>query len=283
MAQATEQNREGMLFLALTLFLPTAIVVTNFVIGTLTPITWSPEDDLTLIDLVWRLAQGQHLGTDFHDPRGFGLFQVAAMVWHEVGPHYYVLRVAAALFELAIVFCAYVVATRRLRHVAGLAAFFCITVAFAASAPSNYGRSADFGMALIYDRLLVSGLLVLFVQSFANNLGLRQERIYIDLFFAAIFVEHTFFDKSIWLGHWSGDRGWRVFCSRRPYSRSGRLFADTGVPRRHDSDRFYYHGNQPLPCHPRVSAGCSGQNGVLIRLWMLFGSRHEWQFLGWSG
>ena len=194
-ARATQQSRGGMLFLALTLFLPTAIVVSNFVIGILTPITWSPEDDLSLIDSVWRLVQGQHLGADFHDPRGFGLFQVAAMVWHLVGPHYYVLPAAAALFALAIVFCAYVVATRRLRDVAGLAALFCITVAFAASAPSNYGKSAEFGMALIYDRLLVSGLLVLFVQSFVNDLDVRQEGAYIDLCCVAFLLNILFLIK----------------------------------------------------------------------------------------
>ena len=194
-APAKQQSRAGMLFLALTLFLPTAIIVTNFVIGILTPITWSPEDDLSLIDPVWRLVQGQHLGTDFHDPRGFGLFQVAAMVWHLVGPHYYVLRVAAALFALAIVFSAYVVARRRLRHVAGLAALFCITVAFVASAPSNYGMSAEFGMALIYDRLLVSGLLVLFALSFANDLDIGQERVYIDLCSAAFLLNILFLIK----------------------------------------------------------------------------------------
>jgi hypothetical protein len=194
-APAPQQSRGGILFLALTLFLPTAIVVINFVIGILTPITWSPEDDLSLIDPVWRLVEGQHFGTDFHDPRGFGLFQVAALVWHLVGPHYYVIRVAAALFALAIAFCAYVVATRRLRDMAALAGLFCITVAFAASAPSIYGKSAEFGMALVYDRLLVSGLLVLFVQSFANDVDLRQEGAYIDLCCAAFLLNILFLTK----------------------------------------------------------------------------------------
>ena len=55
-------------FLALTLFLPVAIVIGNFVIAVLTPITWAPEDDITLIDPVWRLVQGQHHGTDFRVP-----------------------------------------------------------------------------------------------------------------------------------------------------------------------------------------------------------------------
>ena len=182
-------------FLALTLFLPVAIVIGNFVIGTLTPITWAPEDDMVLIDPVWRLVQGQHLGTDFHDPMGFGLFQVAAMVWRLRGPHYYVLRTAVDLFALVIVLCGCVVATRRLRHVAGLAALFCITVAFAASGPSVYGMPADFGLSLTYDRLLMSGLAVLFVQSFANDPDFRQERVYIDLCFAAFLLNILFLVK----------------------------------------------------------------------------------------
>src|SRR5579863_1158070 len=84
-------------FLALTLFLPAAIVVGNFIIGALTPITLGPEDDMMLIDPVWRFVQGQHLGTDFHTPFGFGPFQVAAVLWRVLGPHYYGLRASADL------------------------------------------------------------------------------------------------------------------------------------------------------------------------------------------
>ena len=107
-------------FLALTLFLPVAIVIGNFVIAILTPITWAPEDDMTLIDPVWRLVQGQHHGTDFHDPIGFGFLQVAAVAWRLLGPHYYVLRAATDLFALVIVLCGSIVAIRRLRNVEAL-------------------------------------------------------------------------------------------------------------------------------------------------------------------
>ena len=182
-------------FLALTLFLPVAIVIGNFVIAILTPITWAPEDDITLIDPVWRLVQGQHHGTDFHDPIGFGFLQVAAMVWRLLGPHYYVLRAATELFALVIVLCGSIVAIRRLRNVAGLAALFCITVAFAASGPSNYGAPADFGMALAYNRLIMSGLMVLFVQSFANDSDFRQDHVYIDLCLAAFLLNILFLVK----------------------------------------------------------------------------------------
>ena len=52
-------------FLTLTLLLPTMIVAGNFVLGVVTPITGGPEDDISMLDSVWRLVQGQHLGIDF--------------------------------------------------------------------------------------------------------------------------------------------------------------------------------------------------------------------------
>ena len=196
-ASVKRENGERRLapFFALTLLLPAAIVVGNFVIGVLTPITLSPEDDMMFMDPVWRFVQGYHLGTDFHDPFGFGPFQLAALLWRLIGPHYYVLRAAADLFALVIVLCGSVVATRQLRHAPGLAALFCITVAYEASGPSIYGWIRDFGMSLFHDRLLMSGLSVLFVQSFANDLGSRQERNYIDNFTAAILLNILFLVK----------------------------------------------------------------------------------------
>ena len=182
-------------FLALTLCLPAAIVVANFVIGALTPITLGPEDDMMHIDRVWRFVQGYHIGTDFHDPFGFGPFQAAAMLWRLLGPHYYVLRASADLFALVIVLCSCVVATRQLRDAPGLAALFCITVALEASGPSIYGWSHDFGMTLFHDRLLMSALSVMFVQSFANDLGPARPREYVDHFTAALLLEILFLVK----------------------------------------------------------------------------------------
>jgi hypothetical protein len=182
-------------FLALTLFLPAMIVISNFVIGALTPITAALEDDMMLIDRVWRLVQGFHLGIDFHDPFGFGLPQVAAMLWRLLGPHYYVLGASVDLFAFIIVLCSCVVATRQLRHVAGLAVVFCITVAFEASGSSIYGLTHDFGMSLTHDRLVMSGLVVLFVQSFANNSDTRRERGFIDHFTAAFLLNILFLVK----------------------------------------------------------------------------------------
>jgi uncharacterized membrane protein YhdT len=198
MAPAAQQ-RHGrvplVIFLALTLLLPAIIVIGNFVIAVLTPITAGFNDDMILIDSVWRLVQGQYLGIDFHNPYGFGLFHVAAILWRLLGPHYYIIRAMADLFALVIIFCGSVVAARQLRHVVGLAALFCITVAFVASGPSLYGMNQYFGLACVYDRLLMSGLLVLFVQSFANDLDVRPERGYIDHFTAAFLLNTLFLVK----------------------------------------------------------------------------------------
>jgi hypothetical protein len=175
-------------FLALTLILPTIIVIVNCILGVLTPITDGAEDDMSDLDLVWRLVQGQRFGIDFHDARGFGLFQMAAMLWRLLGPHHYILWASAALFALIIVCSSCAVAIRQLRDAAGLAALFCITVAFVASGPSIYGFPHFFSFCMWYDRLLMSGLLVLFVQSFAKDLDARPKRSYIDHFISAFIL-----------------------------------------------------------------------------------------------
>ena len=63
---------------------------------------------------------------------------------------------------------------RQLRNAVGLAALFCITVAFVASGPSLYGYASLFRLGMSYDRIHMSGLLVLFLQSFANDLDARR-------------------------------------------------------------------------------------------------------------
>jgi hypothetical protein len=197
-APAAEQSGTRMPlvgFLVLTLLLPSMTVIGNFVVGVLTPITLGSEDELALIDPVWRLVQGQYFGTDFHYPLGFGLFQIAAILWRLFGPHYYVLRGSVDIFALVIALCGCVVAVRQLRHAAGLAALFCMTLAFVASGPSIYGIAREFGMALSYNRLLMSGLLVLFVQSFANDSDVRRERGYIDYLIAAFLLNILFLIK----------------------------------------------------------------------------------------
>lgn len=82
-----------------------------------------------------------------------------------------------------------------------LAALFCVTVAFVASGPSLYGLNgyngmdAYFGLTIIYDRPLMAGLLVLFVQSFANDLEMRPQRGYIDHLIAAMLLNTLFLAK----------------------------------------------------------------------------------------
>ena len=199
LAPPTAQLSDGRMhlgpFLALTLFLPAIIVIANFVIAFLTPLTAGFNDDMVLIDSVWRLVQGQYLGIDFHNPYGFGLPQVAAILWRLLGPHYYIVRASVDLFALVIILCGCAVAARQLRHAVGLAALFCITVAFVASGPSLYGMNQYFGLACVYDRTLMSGLLVLFLQSFANDLDARPERGYMDHFIAAFLLNTLFLIK----------------------------------------------------------------------------------------
>lgn len=171
------------------------IVIGNFAIGARAPITAFFKDDISLIDPVWRLVQGNQLGIDYHDPRGFGFFYLAALLWRWLGPHYYVLRAAADIFALVIVACAFLVVAYRLKQSVLLSALFCITVAVEASAPSVYGTTRDFGMALVYDRLIMAALLVLFVQSFARGWDTRDKHSTIYLFAVALVLNALFLIK----------------------------------------------------------------------------------------
>ena len=97
-------------------------------------------------------------------------FQTAAMLWRLLGPYIITSCACRPIFlRSSSVLCGCVVSTRQLRDAPGLAALFCITVALEASGPSIYGWSHDFGMTLFHDRLLMSALSVMFVQSFAND------------------------------------------------------------------------------------------------------------------
>jgi hypothetical protein len=196
---AAAQQRHGrvplVIFLALTLLMPALVVISNCILGALTPITDGAVDDMAMLDTVWRLVQGQHFGIDFHEPRGFGFYQVAAMLWRLLAPRHYVLWASAAFFALVIICCGCVVAVRQLRSAVGLAALFCITVALVASGPSIYGYTSIFGFAMSYDRLILAGLLVLFVQSFAVDSDARPKRSYIDHFIAAFLLNTLFLLK----------------------------------------------------------------------------------------
>jgi hypothetical protein len=180
-------------FIALTLALPAVVVLCNFLIGVMTPITLWPEDDIMLTDTVWRVVQGQRLGIDFQDVLGFGPSQVAAVLWRLFGPHYYLLRASNSLIALAIVVLGCAVAVRRLRNRLSLAVLFCVTVAVEATASSIYNLPHQFGMAVSYDRLTVASLSVLFVLSFAKSTN--WHRWYVDCLVAALLLDILFLVK----------------------------------------------------------------------------------------
>ncbi len=149
------------------LYLSTTIIVLNFFIGINAPTTLGLDDEIWLLDHVWRAAQGQRVGIDYHDPLGFGPSQLGALLWYWLGPHHYILRLTATLISLSIAFCGCIVANRRLGHRRDLALLFCAMLAFELSAPSVSGAGpTDLGMAMYYNRLIVSALAVLFLQAF---------------------------------------------------------------------------------------------------------------------
>jgi hypothetical protein len=141
------------------------IIIFNFFIGTFAPTTISLNDEIFMYDLLWRTASGQHTGTDFHDPMGFGPYQVGALLWHWFGPHNYIMRLSITFFSLAIALLACLVVRRLIRR-ADLALLFCVTLAFQLSTPTAYPDSAELGIMEFYDRLSASALAVLFLQTF---------------------------------------------------------------------------------------------------------------------
>src|SRR5436305_1767983 len=56
-----------------------AVVGINVACSALGPLGTFPQDVLFLLDCVWRLVQGQSWGIDFHNPMGFGVFEVASV------------------------------------------------------------------------------------------------------------------------------------------------------------------------------------------------------------
>src|SRR6266436_346848 len=77
------------------------IVIVNFLIGIAAPITDGMRDEIAFLDTLWRSVEGQRVGIDFHNPVGFGPYQLGALLWKWLGPHYYVLRLATMLFNLS--------------------------------------------------------------------------------------------------------------------------------------------------------------------------------------
>src|SRR5271167_2193355 len=96
-------DNEGLLLR--TCLLAAIIVIFNFFIGIFAPVTDGLRDEIAFLDTLWRSVVGQRVGIDYHNPVGFGPYQLGALLWHWLGPHYYILRLATMLFNLSIAIC----------------------------------------------------------------------------------------------------------------------------------------------------------------------------------
>src|ERR1700692_185412 len=135
------------------LLLCAAIIIVNFLIGVFAPITDGLRDEIAFFDTLWRTVAGQRVGIDYHNPVGFGPYELGALLWHWLGPHYYVLRLAITVFNLLIAVCACVVCGRTLARRVDLTLLFLVTVAFELSAPAVYQSAPTaLSMAGFYDR-----------------------------------------------------------------------------------------------------------------------------------
>jgi hypothetical protein len=168
-AMHLSEDKVGKNLLRTSLFVCGAIIIANFAIGNYTPTTVSLNDEISFFDTLWRVVIGQRVGTDYHDPLGFGPYQVGALLWRWLGPHNYIMRLSIALFSISIALCGCLVARRTLAHRVDIALLFCITLAFQLSTPTVYPDSAQFGMMAFYNRLSASTLAVLFLHTFGDR------------------------------------------------------------------------------------------------------------------
>lgn len=157
--------------------LSATIIIANFFIGIASPTLADIDDEITFLDMLWRSVVGQRVGIDYHDPLGFGPFQLGALLWGLLGPHYYVMRLAITLFSLSISLCGCIVADRTLARRSDLALLFCATLAFQLSAPSAFKSSnTSLSMAGFYNRHIVSALAVLFLLAFSSDFEIFDAR-----------------------------------------------------------------------------------------------------------
>jgi hypothetical protein len=157
--------------LLLKLFLWSAIIIiVNFLIGAFADVSGDAVDEKLFFDTLWRVVVGQRLGIDFLYPIGIGPYELGALLWHWLGPHNYIMRLAITLFNLSIAFCGCVVAERTLARRPNLALLFCVTLAFQLSAPTT-GNGGLFELSLseYYNRQIISALAVLILQTFAGG------------------------------------------------------------------------------------------------------------------
>lgn len=195
MARYLRSKRNSSLLRAC-LSLSAIIIATNCLIGIFAPTLVGIDDEITFLDMIWRVVVGQRIGIDYHNPLGFGPFEVGALLWQWFGPRYYVMRVAIAVFSLLIALCGCIVAKRALAHRPDLALLFCVTLAFQVSGPSVYETSPrELGMVGFYDRHIVSALAVLFLQTFGNRPILSKRDNAIEVGLAACLLNIMFLIK----------------------------------------------------------------------------------------
>ncbi len=178
------QGERDSAFLRKSIFLSAIIIISNYFIGIVAPTLAGLDDEIQFLDSLWRVVVGQRVGVDYHNPLGFGPYELGALLWHWLGPHYYVMRLAITLFSLSIAFCGCVVAKQTLTRRTDLALLFCVTLAFQLSAPTIYESArTSLSMSGYYDRQIVSALAVLFVQTLSGSsrLATRENGVQIAL------------------------------------------------------------------------------------------------------
>jgi hypothetical protein len=155
-------------FLTASLILCTIIVAINFAIGTIAPTTAGIDDEIWLIDIVWRTVQGQRVGIDYHDPLGFGLSQIGAVLWRSLGPYYLdnVLRLTQTVVGLTIAWCGCLVSSRAFNQERLLAYVFCMALSLVVSSSSPASDGWTIGTAMYFNHLIEGTLAVLFLQMF---------------------------------------------------------------------------------------------------------------------
>jgi hypothetical protein len=183
-------------FLRVCFSLSAIIIIANLLIGLFSPTLVGIDDEIIFLDMLWRTVVGQRVGIDYHNPLGFGPFEVGALLWHWFGPHYFVMRFAIAIFNLLIAICGCIVAKRTLARRSDLALLFCVTLAFQVSGPSVYETSPrELGMVGFYDRHIVSALAVLFLQTFGGGRILSKRENAIEVALAACLLNIMFLIK----------------------------------------------------------------------------------------
>lgn len=203
------EEKLGNRSLRMSLFFSAIIIISNFLIGIIAPILDHLQDEINFFDRVWRVVVGQVISIDYHDPMGSGPFQLAALLWHWLGPHYYVMRLAIALICLSIAFCGCIVGQRSLARRADLALLFYVTLAFQLSTPTVYearravldvfgqggAGAVALGMAEFYDQLIVSALAILFVQTFGDGPRRSMRENAIEIVLTAFLLNVLFLTK----------------------------------------------------------------------------------------